>query len=424
MSVAPEHQKDPFGWTALITFAFFVLVLVRLTIPSKPFFDEVHYLPAARHLLALDTPVNREHPLLGKELIAAGMALFGDRPFGWRIFPAIFGALGLFAFMRGMWFASQSRFATVAGGILLATAIPLFIQSRIAMLDVFMASFTLVALWLCAAAVREPERARWRLAGAGIALGLAMGAKWNAIPVAVLPGLAFLAFRIHSARGNFLFATRGSPVPGMGLQEAALWLGLVPLLAYAATFLPAYFYADRPLGDEGLIAYHRDMLSLQTQVLKQHPYESTWPQWVGNTRAIWYLYENVDDAQRGVLLVGNPFTMLVGLIAMAWCAFAGIFQRRWDALAVFALYAGSLGFWIFAAKSVQFYYHYFLPSCFLMAALALGLDEFWKRKARVVPIATLAISAALFAWFYPILSAAPLEGPQSFEKWMWYAGWR
>ncbi|HTM95761.1 MAG TPA: hypothetical protein VL100_08100, partial [Croceibacterium sp.] len=102
----------------------------------------------------------------------------------------------------------------------------------------------------------------------------------------------------------------------------------------------------------------------------------------------------------------------------------GVMRRRWDALAVFALYFASLGFWIIAEKSVQFYYHYFLPSCFLMAALALALDEFWKRSSRVVPLAALAISVAMFAWFYPILSAAPLDGPQAFEKWMWYAGWR
>jgi len=408
----------------LITLAFLALVLVRLAIPSKPFFDEIHYLPAARHLLVLDHPVNREHPLVGKELIAAGMAIFGDRPFGWRILPALFGSLALFAFMRGLWFATQSRFTTLAGGVLLATAIPLFIQSRIAMLDIFMVSFTMVALWFVAAAVREPERARWRLAGAGIALGFAMGAKWNAIPIAVLPGLGFLAFRIWSAKGNFLFATRGAPVPGMGLIEAALWLGIVPLVTYALTFLPAYFYAQNAIGDGGLIGYHKEMLGLQTQTLKHHPYQSTWTQWVGNTRAIWYLYENVDGAQRGAVLVGNPFSMLVGLIGMAWAAYAGLFRRRWDALAIVVLYAASLGFWAVAAKSVQFYYHYFLPSCFLMAALALALDEFWKRKSYVVPVATVAISAALFAWFYPILSAAPLEGPQAFEKWMWYAGWR
>jgi hypothetical protein len=121
-------------------------------------------LPAARAILALSHPLNPEHPPLGKEILALGIALFGDRPLGWRIMPALFGTLGLFAAMRAMWFASASRFATIACGVLLVTAFPLFVQSRIAMLDIFMASFALVALWMCAGAVREPETARWRLA--------------------------------------------------------------------------------------------------------------------------------------------------------------------------------------------------------------------------------------------------------------------
>jgi dolichyl-phosphate-mannose-protein mannosyltransferase len=424
MSPPPDHQKDPFGWTALLTFGFFLLVLVRLTIPSKPFFDEVHYLPAARTLLEMSAPVNREHPLLGKEILAIGIALFGDRPFGWRVFPAIFGALALFAFMRALWFASLSRFATLAGGVLLATAIPLYIQARIAMLDVFMVAFAMIALWQCAAAVREPEKARARLAIAGVALGFAMASKWSAIPVAMVPGLAFLAARVWSARGNFLFATRGAPIPGVSLPQAALWLGLVPLVAYALTFVPAYFYSERPLSEWGLIGYHKDMLAMQLQTLKPHPYQSTWPQWVGNARAIWYLYENVDGAQRGVLLVGNPLTMLVGLIGLAWCAWAGVMRRRWDMLGVAVLYLVSLVFWVVSPKSVQFYYHYFLPSTFLVAALALTLDEFWKEKARVVPLIVLGGAVTLFAWFYPILGAVPLDGTQSFNKWMWYGGWR
>src|SRR5690606_27829834 len=99
-------------------------------------------------ILALSHPVNPEHPPLGKELIALGMALIGDRPLGWRLPSALFGTLGLFAAMRAMWFASLSRFATVTFGILLATAFPLFVHSRIAMLDVFMCSFVLLALWM------------------------------------------------------------------------------------------------------------------------------------------------------------------------------------------------------------------------------------------------------------------------------------
>ncbi len=420
----PYHPRDPLGWTAVIVLAFFGLCVVRLTVPSKPFFDEVHYLPAARAILALSHPANPEHPPLGKEIIALGIALFGDRPLGWRLMSALFGTLALYAAMRAMWFASLSRFATVACGMLLVTAFPLLVQSRIAMLDIFMASFVMVALWQCAGAVREPETARWRLAGAGLSLGLAMAAKWNAIPVAVLPGLAFLAVRARSAGWRLVTAYRSAPVPGMTLAEATLWFGLVPLAAYAASYWPNFLYAERAIEPGGLVDWHRHMLELQGQVVAPHTYMSVWYEWVGNWRAIWYLYEVADGAQRGVLLIGNPLTMVIGLPAMAWCGWAGLFRRRWDALAVFVLYAVSLGMWIVAPKPVQFYYHYFLPGCFLMAGLALALDELWRRRWHKTVVLVLTLTAGLFAYFWPILTAAPLDDGQAFLRYAWLESWR
>jgi dolichyl-phosphate-mannose--protein O-mannosyl transferase len=420
----PHHPRDPAGWTMAIALAFFGLCLVRLTIPATPYFDEVHYLPAARALLQLSHLANPEHPPLGKELIAAGISLFGDGPLGWRIFPALLGVLGFFAAMRALWFASLSRFASIAFGLLLATAFPLFVHARIAMLDGIMASFTLVALWMCAGAARQNETARWRLAIAGAALGCAMASKWNAVPLAILPGLAFLAVRARSAGWHFLTARRGPPIGGMTLTEAGVWLGALPLAVYALTFAPYTFLDHGAVAPTGLIDLQRRMLALQEIVVRPHTYQSVWYEWVLNWRAIWYLYEPIDGAQRGVLLIGNPLTMLLGLPALAWCAWAGIKRQRIDALAVAALYAVSLGLWIVAAKPVQFYYHYLLPSVFLIAALALAIDELWRRGQRRIPLLVLAGSAAMFAFFWPILTAAPLEGRQAFTRWTWLDSWR
>ena len=94
------------------------------------------------------------------------------------------------------------------------------------------------------------------------------------------------------------------------------------------------------------------------------------------------------------------------------------------ALSIALLYLLTLGFWIVAAKPIQFYYHYMLPSMFLLAALALALDALWKNGKRWLALAPLAISAALFAWFYPILSAAPLEGKMAFLDYVWLKGWQ
>ena len=422
MNRAPEQPRDPLKWCAALAIAFWVLVLWNLGIPTEPYFDEVHYLPAARDLLAQSDYSNREHPLFGKEMIALGIALFGDNPWGWRLFSSVAGALSLFAVMRTVWFGTLDRFATIAAGILVATGFHLFVHSRIAMLDIFMVAGLAIAFWECAAAMREPETGRWRLPIAGVALGLAMGAKWNALLVAAVPGAAFLVLRWCAGRRRLLLSRRGMPVPGMTLLEAGVWLGLLPLAVYWATYLPGYFFQTHAI--EGIVAHHRLMLDLQTQVLKSHPYQSTWAEWVLNWRAIWYLYEPIDGAQRGVLLIGNPLTMLLGLPALLWCAWQGAVKRLPMHGAVAILYAVSLGFWIFAAKPVQFYYHYSLPSMALLAALALACDALWQNGWRKTALAPVVGSILLFAWFYSILSAEPLAGPDSFPVWTWIDGWR
>lgn len=424
MSDAPARPRDPIGWTVAFTAAFLALCLVRLTIPSTPYFDEVHYVPAARALLELSRLANPEHPPLGKELIALGIALFGDRPLGWRIASVLVVTLGFFAAMRAMWFASLSRFATVAFGILLATSFVLFVHARIAMLDGIMAGFALVAIWMCAGAFREHETARRRFALAGLTIGCAIATKWNVALLAALPGAAFLAIRARAARWRFLTATRGLPVGGMSLVEAGVWLGVLPLVVYALSFAPYAFLERNPVTPAGLLALNERMLALQQQVVTPHTYQSVWYEWLLNWRAIWYLYEPIDGAQRGIMVIGNPLTMLLGLPAMAWCAWAGLVKKRVDAAAISLLFALSLFLWIVAPKPVQFYYHYLLPSCFLMAALALALDELWRRGWRWGPLVALVGACGIFAYFWPILSAAPLDGPDPFLRWTWLDSWR
>ncbi|KEO91846.1 hypothetical protein EH31_04005 [Erythrobacter longus] len=428
----PFHPRDPWVWHLAICALFAGLASIRLTMPTIPFFDEVHYLPAARDLLAVwdggeAIYRNKEHPLLGKTLIALGMALFGDNPLGWRFMSLVAGVVAVGASMRALWHASEDRFASLAFGALLITGFHLFIHARIAMLDIFMVSALAIAAWQFAAAIRKPEQGRWRLALTGIAIGLAMGAKWNALPLAPVFGLAFFVCRLSAGRRRLLLSRRGAPVPGISLLEAFVWLATLPLAIYALTFAPGYWLGTEVepslLAQEGIVAFHGEILSLQRQVLEAHPYQSTWDQWALNTRAIWYLYEDVDGALRGVLLIGNPLTMLLGLSAVLWCLGMGLYHKDAAKLAVVIGYAVSLGFWIIAPKPVQFYYHYTIPSVFLLGALALSLSDVRKAGWPWVSYGVLAASLAVFAWFFPILSAAPLEPPTTFEDWMWLDSW-
>ncbi len=430
----PPRPRDPLGWCLALAGLFALLAGWRLGMPAKPYFDEVHYLPAALEILQwIETGQgayrNREHPLFAKELIALGMWALGDNPLGWRIAAWLAGTLAFFASIRALWHASHDRFATLAFAVLLATGFHLFIHARIAMLDMVMASALAVAAWQFAAACAQPEQGRWRLALTGLAIGAALGSKWNAIPLAMVPGITFFIARAFAGRRRLLLSRRGAPVPGITLVEAFLWLGIVPLLVYAATFIPGYWLAEplhpSPLAEQGLIGLHREIFELQSQLKTPHRYMSQWPQWVLNTRGIWYLYEATQGAQRGVLLIGNPLTMWLGLPALVWCLAAGLWRRDCARLGAALGYAASLGLWLIAPKPVQFYYHYFVPSFFLLAALALACSDLrrlprGKWLAWAIPLA----SAAVFAGFFPIIAALPLAGPDSYLTWAWLEGWR
>jgi dolichyl-phosphate-mannose--protein O-mannosyl transferase len=429
MQTARPGRNDPILWCALIAIAFGLLAWHRLDIPSKIYFDEVHYVKAARKLLLLER-ANAEHPMVGKEIIAASIWLLGDRPINWRIPSLIFGTVGLFAFGRLMWLASYRRFATLAGMLLLATDFAWFIQSRIGMLDMFMAGFGLIGLWQFAAACRASRvpAARLHLAISGVSLGLALGAKWSIAPAAALPGLAFLVMRART-HGRHLFDRSDSgPVRGISLTEAALWLGTVPLAVYWLTYMPAFFWkVGTPIDWRDPVGWHAQMLALQNSVKKLHPYRSYWYQWIIDYRSVWYLYEQVDGAWRGIVLVGNPFAMWTGLAAFFWCAWAAWKEKRTDALAFALLYFLSLAMWFANGKPIQFYYHYLVPGTFLMGCLALALDDVWNQqdRSRWAAPAVVVAALAVFAWFYPIISAAALyKGRASYTEWMWLHSWR
>ena len=433
----PTHPRDPWAWCIAIPLVFGLIASIRLTVPAAPYFDEIHYVPAARAILewwqtGSGAFLNREHPMLGKVLIALGMGVFGDGPLGWRIMPLFAGVIAVWASMRAMWHANLDRFATAAFGVLLVTGFHLLIHARIAMLDIFMVAFLALAAWQSAAAIREPETGRWRLALTGIFIGCALASKWNAVPMAMLFGLAFFAARLAAGRRRLFTSRRGAPVPGISLIEAAMWLGAVPLTVYALTFAPGFWPGGAlgtlldpsPFETGGMIAAHRDMLDLQQQVKTPHAYQSTWPQWVLNTRAIWYLYEPVDGVQRGVMLIGNPLTMLLGLPALMWCLVKGLARMDWPRLAMVAGYGVTLGLWVIAPKPVQFYYHYVMPGIFLLGALALALSDLRRAGRERIAYGVLAASAGMLALFFPILTAGALDGPMGFANWAWIEGWR
>jgi dolichyl-phosphate-mannose--protein O-mannosyl transferase len=383
----------------------------RLTSPHSLVFDEVHYVPAARALLTLWNPVNTEHPLLGKLLIALGIALFGDDPLGWRALSTLAGTATVLGVYAILWLMLGRVRPAMIGSLLVLVNCTVFVQARIAMLDGFMAAFVVGAvaamLWAMRGTGAQVSR-RWLLGS--VLLGLAVGVKWTALPYVVYAAVAFLCVQ------------RPHRWPGLTRFRALAILGLASGAAYLATFAPAFFYAQDPLTLRTLIPFQFEMLARQTIVLPHHDYQSPWWSWPLMIRPIWYLYEPVDGAVRGVLMIGNPAILWGGLIAVAACLRDAILRRGAMMYAIVGLWAGSYAMWAVIPKSLGFFYYYYLSSIWLCIALAVAFDRLWPRR-QPWDTAFLVLAAGLFVYFYPILSAAALPGPQAFRQWMWLGSW-
>lgn len=421
----------PFLVALLVALAAQLLFTVHLDQPTRILFDEVHYVPAAQALIDLEGPRNVEHPLLGKELIAAGMLLLGDNPFGWRITATLAGTATVVAAFAFVWLLLGSMRAALIAALLAMLNQTLFVQARTAMLDVYLGAFLLWAMVLMLWAMRAPpERVLGRWIGASVLMGLAVAVKWAAIPYVALAGLAFVAIRLRDARLakqplSAAFSGNGQRHwAGLGLVPGLLILGLVSIATYLGTFYPAFFYANQPLTLGGLFRQQFDMYALQTQTLRPHTYQSDWWSWPLMLRPIWYFYEWDNGAQRGVLLIGNPVIMWGGLVAVLACFWAWFRSRALYPLAVALLWAASLAIYVVIPKSLGFYYYYHLSGLFLCLVLAVAFHHFdaGRNKGREEWFAAAALIA--FMYFYPILAASPLRDAQGFTYWMWFNSWR
>lgn len=414
----------------LIGLAAQILFTIHIDRPAQIVFDESHYLPAAQALIDLDTPRNAEHPMIGKELIAVGLALFGDNPFGWRLMASFAGTatvIGGFAFL---WLLLGNMRSAVIGAVLLALNQTLFVQARTGMLDVFLGAFLVWALVVLLWAMRgTPRQVLWRWILGSVLLGLAVGVKWAAIPYVALAGLAFVIIRIrdHWPRPApaAILAGKGQPHwPGLATIPGLLLMGGVSIAVYLASFFPGFFFEHGALKLSELIALQFDMYAAQTQVLAAHTYQSDWWSWPLMLRPIWYFYEWDSGAQRGVLLIGNPVVMWGGLVAVVACLVAWFREKAIRPLAAALLWIASLAIYVVIPKSLGFYYYYHLSGIFLCLVLAVAFHHYDRGRNRGYEEWFAAAALLAFAYFYPIISAAPLKDSQGFAYWMWFDSWR
>jgi len=315
-----------------------------------------------------------------------------------------------------------------------------FVQTRIATIDTFAVFFILLAFFFMYRHITTDIDAPFRksllpLALSGLFFGLGFAAKW----VGLYAGAGLLVIyiiRLCQLWGHY----RSSGMTGFGLYLiktllfSLLFFVIVPVSIYYVSYIP---YGTARGMEPGIgILWNPDFFSLvwsnQVYMLTyhskivlgaEHPFSSYWWQWILNIRPILYVYNVSGDLRATFGAFGNPVVWWGGFLAMIVMAVRVFTHRDGKALFILIGYLAQLLPWI-AVSRIVFVYHYFPSTLFIVLALAHMFNTLIERRkfsgAKIVYAYT-AVTAVIFALFFPMLSGMYMPGwyYSNFIKWFY-----
>jgi dolichyl-phosphate-mannose-protein mannosyltransferase len=423
----PDHSTSRNAIIAVIIFlvAHFAL-LIGVTTPEKFYFDEVHYVPAARQMLepVMPTPMlNPMHPPLAKQMIAQSIRIFGDEPLGWRYPGVLFGSLAIVA----MYLCGLALFArtgpAVASALLAFFNQMVFVQSRIAMLDIFALAFGLFAIAAFMHGFRKPRPHLW-FALAGLAFGFSIACKWSGLFALAICMVIVAVIRLLQGWGTQFAEPRADDWyrrgmwPDFRYYHFAACFVLIPAMVYLASFVPLYGFSLPDLVE----AQRRIFADNTTTAIAGHTYMSAWPSWPFLVRPVWYLFDKIgDDRIAAVVFLGNPLVLWAALPALIVCLRDWIVTRRADAFLILSFCLGSYLAWAVLPRTVGFLYYY-LPAATL-ASLALVYVLTRGNTPRWLLWGYVAVAFAGFAAMLPISAAFVGTSMATFNRLMIFQNW-
>jgi dolichyl-phosphate-mannose-protein mannosyltransferase len=426
----PSALNNTAGRTVLFAAVIFVVAhfafLAGVAAPDKFYFDEVHYVPAARQMLSADMSapqLNPMHPPLAKQLIALSIDVFGDTPLGWRYASVLFGALAIVGvYLCGLaLFGAQS--AAIAAAMIAFFNQMVFVQSRIAMLDIFALAFGLFATAAFLRGYHERRPQLW-FGLAGLASGLAGACKWSGLFVLATCIAIVAAVRLMQGwRVRFLDAGdqdwyRPDLWPDFKLAHFAVCFVLIPAIVYFATFVPLYGFSLPDIWE----AQRRIFGDNTTTALAGHTYMSAWLSWPLLVRPVWFLFDKVgDDEISAVVMLGNPLVFWPMLGALAFALRDLLVARRRDAFLVLALYFGPYLAWALLPRTLSFLYYYLPAATFGSLALVYMLRR--GDSPRWLLWGFVAVACAGFAVMLPISAAFIGTSMATFTRLMIFQNW-
>ena len=417
---------------------------IHLTRPNTIVFDEFFYareacflVQGSQQICGIGERAISPHPPLGKWLISLGIRVFGYSPLGWRIAALIAGILTVsLLYLLGRRLLGTAIGAGVAAGLLAIDPLH-FVQSRVAMLDIFVTLFVVASfLFLVidrdlvesAGAERPLVVRRWLLAAGSVA-GAATATKW--VGFLALVGVAGIA--ALWAAGRVTTSGSWARIRGVARGEGlplALSMIVVPLVVYIASFVGRI---------EGSVlslpwahgSWARNFLGVQREMLRFHlgiqdvsPYSSPAWSWPLIKRPVVYFSDASGGTYREILAIGSPVVWWAALIALAYLAIRMARRRKPTDAAVVAVGGFAVMYlpWLAVSTGRSFtFLFYLLPAvpfmCLAVAIVATPWVRSFTGRAALTLFGVLAFT--FFVFFYPVLTAAPLSR-EALEARQWF----
>ncbi len=506
LAAEPRLQRL-YGWLApvLITLLAAILRFWNLGNPHSLVFDETYYVKDAwsqwnlgyaatwpegadARFAAGKTDIFTTaasfvvHPPLGKFIIGAGMALFGpESSVGWRVATALFGtACVLVLFFLAKALTGSTVFASVASFLLAIDGLGI-VMSRVALLDIFLTFFVLLAFWFTvldrrrhldrlAAAVarrmRDDEPPAWGVIlwnrpwviAAGAAAGAATAVKWSGVWVLAAIGLYLV---VTDALERRRLGVTFWPMDAVR-QGAASFLLLVPVAfvvylaswtgwltsdggydRHAADSSPATgFFSWVPLSLQSLWRYHETIYTSMTGMSSPHSYMS--PAWVWPLlwRPTSMYAGSTADGENGctggssgcleiLYSMPNPLLWYASMAAMIYLVFRFVVARDWRHAVVLVAIAATWLPWVMYPERTIFQFYTIVMWPFLLLALTFALRDIpgtahapadRRLAGQRVVLVFLGVVIALSIFWYPLWSATQV--PYDFYRLHnWMPGW-
>ena len=438
-------------------------------------FDEIYFAKFARNYLT-QTPFFDAHPPLGKYMIALGIALKGFTPWGFRWMNAFAGSL-IPLVIAGIAYQLTYRrsYALIAGGFAALDGL-LLVESRYALLNVYLILFGLLGQWFLLLALGTKGKWHWiGLTLASINFGAAVAVKWNGLGFLLGIYLLWLSGWGLTRLGQQRWLP--NPQPALPLQrllylapvKMLVYLPGIVILVYSLLWIP-HIQQNPTYGFEQV---HRQILGYHQRVgsgASVHPYCAPWYTWPLMLRPIHYFYQQVgslsesvpvigpplpsvfEGADQGrfvynVYAMGNPILWWLSTLAMLWMGVWGLrslgsrllhpnrsplplspskldAEDVWVPLYLGVNYAANLLPWVKVSRCT-FLYHYLPATLFSGLAIAWFIQK-WLHSPHPTQRTQAWILIYLiglgFMFWLPLYLGLPLS-PMGWKLRMWLPSW-